>query len=146
MFVDLDLIHGFNRALGLTNRGAECGEIVMPDQICCAFPHGASIQVMHDLPDMPLFMGHRRAPRYQAKAVTSLDGREAGMKIVSHAACGKDRDRSGFQMKVQRLGKPERVPFSGQIGMRDLTCGMDTRIGPACCRNPSAICKAAIKP
>jgi hypothetical protein len=66
------------------------------------------------------------------------------VEIIGNAGRNQHRHGCGFQVEIQRLGQAERIPVAGQIGMGDLGCGVDARIGAPGRRDPRPCGKAGI--
>ncbi len=122
-------IERFYRAVRLTDRGAERGEIMPPDQEIRPRLHRARIKRVFDVPGQPAIMGERGAARNQPKQVAPFDRRKPRVKIVLDPGAIDDRHPRRLQVVIQRLRQAKRVPVLFHIAMGHLRQPMHARIG-----------------
>ena len=90
--------------------------------------HRGDIQFTPHPPNPAPVVNKRRTSGHDAEKVVPFTGRKPGVPVVIDPYAGGHCNRFGFQVKVQRLGQAERVPFAGQFAMCDLAKGMNPRI------------------
>lgn len=126
---DRDFVECFHRALGLTDRGAECCEVMLADQPGRALAHGVKVEPVFDVPHKAFVMHGGGAADQKAEEIEPFQGREAGVPVVFHPGAGDNGDRAGAEVIVQRFGEAERCPVLLHIGMGDLAEGVNAGIG-----------------
>lgn len=82
-------------------------------------------------------MHHRRAALHQSEQIAPFHCRKPCMEIILNQSAVNNCNLRRFEMEIDRLGQPERVPRLHEINMGDLPGGMDPRIGAP--RRPNRI-------
>ena len=130
--LDAQLIQGFLRALRLTDRRAEGGEIMVAEQVVGRLLHGVDIQIIVDLPDLARVMGGGCAADQDAKQILPLDGGKPCVPLRVDLGAVHNRHGRGLQVKIQRLRQAKGSPGFLQITMGHLSQPMHAGICAAC--------------
>ena len=101
-------------------------------QMRSALAHGIHVQLVVHPPHQPVQMRRRRAAHEQAEQVFPLKRGKPRVPVVVHGGAIDNRHGGRFQVIIDRLGQPERVPCLVHIAMGHLRQRVHARIGAPC--------------
>ena len=97
--------------------------------------HGRGIDCATHQPGAPRLDPKRRPARNHTVGIAPAHGRKSRVPVGRHFRDRQDRDGGGFQVLVEGLLELKPVPVPNQVGLSDLTPGVNAGIGPACRRD-----------